>query len=236
MEIETEELIVLSRQQIHVNKDLPKLKNESHKNELTYNIYLFAKRATDIILSCFSIVMLIPLFIIVSVIIKLEDHGPVFYSQIRLGKDEKPFKMFKFRSMCQDADAKLKELELLNERDGPAFKIANDPRITRIGRFIRKTCIDELPQLINILKGDMSIVGPRPPLPKEVEKYSTYDKQRLNVTPGLTCYWQISKHDTISFKEWVELDLKYIKQQSFLTDIRIIFKTMKVVVYCKGEK
>ena len=141
--------------------------------------------------------------------------------------------MYKFRSMYQDAEARLAELQALNEVDGPVFKMTNDPRITPVGKFLRKTSIDELPQLVNILRGDMSIVGPRPPLPKEVAQYSDWDWGRLAVRPGLTCYWQVSGRSNLSFDEWMRLDLKYIEEQGLITDLRIILRT--VVVVLKGD-
>ena len=142
--------------------------------------------------------------------------------------------MYKFRSMCMDADAQLAKLAKLNERDGPVFKIKDDPRVTKVGSFIRKTCIDELPQLFNILKGDMSIVGPRPPLPTEVAQYTPYQRQRLNATPGLTCYWQVQKGNDTTFEEWVEMDLQYIKEQSLWVDFKLILLTVRVVLQGKG--
>ena len=161
--------------------------------------------------------------------------GPIF-SQERIGRDGKPFKFYKFRSMCPNAEAKLDDLLDQNEMDGPVFKIKDDPRITRVGKFIRKTSIDELPQLWNILKGDMSIVGPRPALPREVEQYGDYEKQRLYVTPGLSCYWQIAPHrNDLSFEEWMDLDIKYVKERSFWVDWKIIFKTFKVCLLGHGE-
>lgn len=197
-------------------------------------IYFFIKRIFDIILSVFTIIVLLPLFIIVSAAIKADSKGPVIYAQQRAGKNGKSFTMYKFRSMCQGAESKLKDLMEQNEKDGPVFKITNDPRVTKVGRFIRKTSIDEFPQLINILKGDMSIVGPRPALLSEVEQYSAYQLQRLNVTPGLTCYWQISGRSDINFDEWVELDLKYIRECGIWTDLKIIFKTVPAVLLGRG--
>ena len=190
----------------------------------------------DICLSSAALVVLSPLLLVIAILIYLEDKGPVIYSQTRIGKDGRAFKLYKFRSMCVDADEKLKDLQELNERDGPVFKIKNDPRVTKVGKFIRKTCIDELPQLVNIIKGDMSIVGPRPPLPNEVEQYNSYQKQRLLVVPGLTCYWQIQKGEETTFDEWVELDLKYIKERSILLDFRLILLTFKVILSGKGAE
>ena len=205
-------------------------------NIANQNRYEKIKRFFDICLSAAALVVLSPLLLVIAILIYLEDKGPVIYSQTRIGKDGRAFKLYKFRSMCVDADEKLKDLQELNERDGPVFKIRDDPRVTKIGKFIRKTCIDELPQLVNIIKGDMSIVGPRPPLPNEVEQYNSYQKQRLLVVPGLTCYWQIQKGEETTFDEWVELDLKYIKERSILLDFRLILLTFKVILSGKGAE
>ena len=205
-------------------------------NIANQNRYEKIKRFFDICLSTAALVILSPLLLVIAILIYLEDKGPAIYSQTRIGKDGRAFKLYKFRSMCVDADEKLKDLQKLNERDGPVFKIKNDPRVTKVGKFIRKTCIDELPQLVNIIKGDMSIVGPRPPLPNEVEQYNSYQKQRLLVVPGLTCYWQIQKGEETTFDEWVELDLKYIKERSILLDFRLILLTFKVILSGKGAE
>lgn len=199
--------------------------------------YWFLRRAQDIFFSAFALLFLWPVMLIVAVVILIDSPGasPIYY-QDRVGRDGKVFRFYKFRSMIPNADKKLEELLQYNEMDGPVFKIKDDPRITKVGKFIRKTSIDELPQLWNILKGDMCIVGPRPPLPREVEQYSDYDHQRLYVTPGLTCYWQIQPHrNDLSFDEWLELDLKYIQERSFLTDWKIIFKTFAAVLGMNGE-
>ena len=205
-------------------------------NIANQNRYEKIKQFFDICLSSAALVVLSPLLLVIAILIYLEDKGPVIYSQTRIGKDGRAFKLYKFRSMCVDADEKLKDLQELNERDGPVFKIKNDPRVTKVGKFIRKTCIDELPQLVNIIKGDMSIVGPRPPLSNEVEQYNSYQKQRLLVVPGLTCYWQIQKGEETTFDEWVELDLKYIKERSILLDFRLILLTFKVILSGKGAE
>ncbi|MFI3227129.1 MAG: sugar transferase [Clostridia bacterium] len=198
--------------------------------------YLKIKRGVDVFCATVALVMLTPLFIIVMLAICLESKGHPIYNQVRVGKDGREFKFYKFRSMCQNADSQLETLMELNERDGPAFKLDNDPRITKVGAIIRKTCIDELPQLWNIIKGDMSIVGPRPPLPQEVLIYSNYHKQRLSVVPGLTCWWQVQKGEDTTFEEWVEMDIKYINDISFLLDLKLIFKTLGVVLLGKGDK
>lgn len=202
------------------------LEKSSYEKSMLYET---TKRIADIICSLLAIVVLSPLFLIIAAAIKIDSKGPVFFMQNRCSKDGKVFKMFKFRSMVIDAEDKLKYLQEKNEMTGPVFKIHDDPRITKVGRFIRKTSIDELPQLFNILKGDMSIVGPRPPIDKEVEQYNSYQMQRLLVKPGLTCYWQVMGRNNIDFDRWVELDLKYIKERSLLLDIKLIFKTFKVL-------
>ena len=200
-------------------------------------IYEFLKRAMDIICSGLAIVVLSPILLVLAIAVK-SDGGPAFYSQVRLGKDGKKFRIYKFRSMCINADSPemLAKLAKLNEMDGPAFKIKNDPRITKVGRFIRRTSLDELPQLFNIFRGDMTIVGPRPPLESEVAQYTDYQRQRLLVKQGLTCYWQCSGRNNINFEEWVELDLKYIRERSLWTDIKIIFKTIPAVLRGDGAE
>ena len=199
--------------------------------------YRFIKRAFDVLFSAFVLVGFSWLFFIVAVAIKIDDpKGPVFFAQERVGRDGKTFRMYKFRSMCTDAEKRLAELQDLNEKDGPVFKIANDPRITRVGRVIRKLSIDELPQFINVLVGDMSVVGPRPPLPNEVEKYTPRQAQRLSIRGGLTCYWQTRRNrDSISFDEWVDLDLLYIKKCSVWSDLKLIIQTVGVVLTAQGS-
>ncbi|OXB93136.1 sugar transferase [Parageobacillus galactosidasius] len=192
--------------------------------------YLIAKRIMDICGALIGLICLSWLFLIVALLIKLEDpKGPVFFKQVRVGKDGKEFYMYKFRSMVANAEELLESLLHLNEVSGAMFKMKDDPRVTKIGKFIRKTSIDELPQLWNVLKGDMSLVGPRPPLPREVAQYTEYDKQRLLVTPGCTGLWQISGRSNVGFKEMVELDLQYIRNRSILLDVKIIFKTVFVL-------
>ncbi|MDQ0193953.1 sugar transferase [Paenibacillus wynnii] len=188
--------------------------------------YLVLKRMIDIIFSALGLLVLLPLFVVVAVLIKLEDpKGKVFFRQNRVGKDEKQFPMYKFRSMVSNAEELKKNLLAHNEVSGAMFKIKNDPRITRTGRFLRKTSIDELPQLWNVLIGHMSLVGPRPPLPDEVAEYTEYDKQRLTVTPGCTGYWQVHARNSVGFDEMVQLDLTYIHMRSTMLDLKIIAKT-----------
>ncbi|MFS0765093.1 sugar transferase [Peribacillus phoenicis] len=197
--------------------------------------YIRIKRIIDIIGSIIGLILLSPIFLIVAILIKIEDpKGPVFFKQVRVGKGENEFQMYKFRSMVSDAEERLKDLLALNEVSGAMFKMKNDPRITRIGKFIRRTSIDELPQLWNVLKGDMSLVGPRPPLLREVHEYSPYDKQRLLVTPGCTGLWQVSGRNNIGFVEMVDLDLEYIKKRSFWFDMKIIVRTIKIMVIQNG--
>lgn len=196
--------------------------------------YLFAKRVFDILFSLVVLLCLSPLFLITSIVILLEDGGPVFFSQSRMGKDGKPFLIYKFRSMSKGADRQMFELMESNEQTGHAFKIKNDPRVTKVGRIIRRFSIDELPQLINVIKGDMSIVGPRPILTFQMEECSDYEKQRLLVRPGLTCYWQISGRANIKWEQWIELDLDYIEDMSLWTDIKIIMRTVPAVFDREG--
>lgn len=193
-------------------------------------LYSTTKRLIDIVGSLCGIILLSPLFLIVAILIKLEDpKGKVFFAQERNGKYPKTFKMYKFRSMVHNAEELLKDLMDRNEQTGPVFKINDDPRITKVGKFIRKTSIDELPQLFNVLKGDMSLVGPRPAIPREVEQYNSYQMQRLAVKPGLTCIWQVSGRNNIGFDEWVEMDIEYIKTRNLWLDIKLIFKTVGVL-------
>ncbi len=192
-------------------------------------IYKLIKRVMDVLLSAAALLILSPVFLITAVVIKCEDRGPVFFVQQRAGKDMKPFSIYKFRSMYVDAEKRMDEMMKNNEQTGHAFKIKNDPRITRAGKVIRRFSIDELPQLINIIKGDMSIVGPRPILTFQMEACSPYERQRLVVQPGLTCYWQIGGRADVTWEEWVELDLDYIEDMGLWTDFKIIARTVPVV-------
>ncbi|MEC0309232.1 Undecaprenyl phosphate N,N'-diacetylbacillosamine 1-phosphate transferase [Paenibacillus sp. GM2FR] len=193
-------------------------------------LYRILKRAMDFIFALMGLVLLSPLFLIISILIKLEDpKGSIFFYQTRIGKDEKSFRMYKFRSMVSNAEELLEELLDQNEISGAMFKMKEDPRITKIGKFIRRTSIDELPQLWNVIRGEMSLVGPRPALPREVDQYSSYDKLRLSVIPGCTGLWQVSGRNKLSFYEMVELDLKYIEQRGIITDIKIILHTVRVL-------
>ena len=200
-------------------------------------VYCFFKRCFDIVFSVLAIaLLLLPALVICLIIVIDSPGGSPFYVHTRVGKNGKVFRFYKFRSMVPDAEKHFEELLEKNEMDGPVFKIKKDPRITRFGSFIRRTSIDELPQLLNILKGDMSFVGPRPPMPREVEQYKPCQRFRLQVTPGLTCYWQIQpKRNSLSFEKWCELDKKYIQERCFLVDLKILFKTFGAVMGMEGE-
>lgn len=202
-----------------------------------YSRSRFAYRLRDIILSAAALLFLWPFLAIVALVIVIDDpHGSPIFSQTRVGRNGKEFRFYKFRSMRNHAEDMLDELLQDNEMDGPAFKIKDDPRITRVGKFLRKSSIDELPQLWNVLKGDMSIVGPRPALPREVEQYDAYALQRLLIHPGLTCYWQIQPmRNSLSFERWVALDIKYIQERSFFTDLKIILRTFGAVFGMNGQ-
>jgi len=200
-------------------------------------IYSFFKRMQDIILSLLALIALSPLMLVTAIAIVIDDpHGGPIFVQHRCGKNGKTFKMMKFRSMYIGAEDRLEELLEHNEADGPAFKMTNDPRITKVGKIIRKTSIDEIPQFFNVLAGSMSLVGPRPPIPREVAQYNEYQMKRLAIKPGLTCFWQIqhSRND-LSFDEWMELDLKYIKSRSFAVDWKILFGTVGAVIGLNGK-
>ncbi len=199
--------------------------------------YYVVKRLQDVVLSALALVLLSPLLLLIAAAVVIDDPkgGPVF-SQFRCGRGGKTFRLYKFRTMCVGAEQGLEKLLPYNEMVGPVFKMQNDPRITRLGRLLRSTSLDELPQLVNILRGDMSLVGPRPSLPREFEKYTAYQRQRLAVTPGLTCFWQVSPHrNSLSFDEWVELDLRYIREQSWRLDWKLIFQTGGVVLRREGQ-
>ena len=195
---------------------------------------LAVKRAIDLLLPLIASPIVVPLGLLIGIAIKLDSEGPVLFKQTRVGKGGKPFTLYKFRSMFKDADEMVSGLDQLNEAAGPVFKIKRDPRITKVGSLLRKSSLDELPQIINVLRGEMSLVGPRPPLPREVEKYSSHQLGRLAVKPGLTCLWQIRGRSNIPFDEWVELDLEYIRNQSLWLDFKILFRTIPAVLRGTG--
>jgi lipopolysaccharide/colanic/teichoic acid biosynthesis glycosyltransferase len=209
-----------------------------HWERLLWHALVFgaqvSKRLFDILSSSVAIVLLSPFLLLMMLLVRM-DGGPAFFVQTRVGRFGREFKMYKYRSMCLDAEERLKEVLARNQHgDGITFKIKDDPRITNVGKWLRKFSLDELPQLINVLKGDMSIVGPRPPLPREVERYTLEDRRRLEVTPGITCIWQISGRANIDFSGQVLLDVRYIESQSFWTDLKIIFRTFPAVLMSKG--
>lgn len=199
------------------------------EGNMTY--YTILKRWIDKILSLLLLVCLSPIFLIVGLLIKLDGtKGEVFFRQERVGINGENFNMYKFRSMYPDAEERIEEIKHLNEIDGHMFKMKEDPRVTKIGKFIRAYSIDELPQLFNVIKGDMSLIGPRPPLIREFKNYTEYDRNRMTITPGITGLWQVSGRNSLSFDEMVELDLKYIRRLSFTNDLKIFFKTILVVI------
>lgn len=202
------------------------LKFENKQNLRVYEIF---KRIIDIIGAGLGLILLSPIIAIVACAVKVTSKGPIFFSQKRVGKNGELFEMYKFRSMVVNAEELKENLEDQNEMSGPMFKIKDDPRVTKVGKFIRKTSIDELPQLWNILKGDMSLVGPRPSLPKEVEQFDNWMFKRLSVRPGLTCYWQVSGRNNIDFEDWMKLDVKYVEERNIWIDIKLIFKTIFVL-------
>ncbi len=194
----------------------------------------YVKRALDLVAALLGLVILSPFFLVIAVIIKLDSKGTVFFRQSRVGKDGSEFLFYKFRSMVEDAEAMKQSLMHLNELEGPVFKISDDPRVTGIGKFLRRTSLDELPQLINVVRGEMSLVGPRPPLPCEVENFEGWQREKLSVLPGITCLWQISGRNHIGFTEWMRLDIEYIRRQSFGLDFKILMRTLPAVLSRKG--
>lgn len=220
---------------------LKKLHIEEFENEFVITFFreqlllqLLIKRLVDMLVSVCVLILLSPLMVLVAIIVKVTSPGPVIFAQDRVGMNQRRFRLYKFRSMVVDADERKKELAHLNELDGPAFKITNDPRITPIGRFIRKTSIDELPQLFNVIKGEMSLVGPRPPLPDEVSKYQWLFRRRLSVKPGITCVWQVSGRSSTTFDEWMNMDKLYVENWSLLLDLKILLKTIPAVLFGRG--
>jgi exopolysaccharide biosynthesis polyprenyl glycosylphosphotransferase len=196
--------------------------------------YAALKRAFDLAFSLAAVILLLPVIPLVALMIKLDTAGPVLFRQDRVGKNGRIFKFYKFRSMCAGAEQRKKEIEALNEQDGPVFKARSDPRVTSVGKFLRRSSLDEIPQIFNVVKGDMSVVGPRPPLPSEVEHYQPWHRKRLEVTPGITCLWQISGRSHVSFNEWMRLDMEYLKSRSLKTDLLILLRTIPAVIARKG--
>ena len=213
----------------------PSVQTQAYIKPKEKPVYDFFKRVFDLLLSLIAFGPFCLIWLGVAIAVKYEDGGPVMYKSIRLTKDGREFYMYKFRSMCLGAEDMKKDLMDQNEMKGPAFKMKNDPRITKVGKFIRKTSIDELPQLLNIIKGDMSIIGPRPPLPEEVAQYTEYQLHRLDVKTGLACYHEcMGRSNAHDFDQWVESDLKYIRERSLWTDLKVILLTIKVVILGSG--
>ena len=200
-----------------------------YENERKSDFYKFCKRGIDVIVAGVGLILLSPIITIVACAIKLTSKGPIFFLQKRVGKNGELFNMYKFRSMVVNAEELKEKLKHKNEMSGPMFKMKDDPRVTKVGKFIRKSSLDELPQLWNVLKGDMSLVGPRPSLPKEVEQFDSWMFKRLTVRPGLTCYWQVSGRNNIDFEDWMKLDVKYVEERNLWIDIKLIFKTVGVL-------
>ncbi|MBC8103509.1 MAG: sugar transferase [Cytophagales bacterium] len=196
--------------------------------------YLWGKRLLDVALSLAVLVLLFPLLLLVGLAIVLEDGGPVLYYQSRVGRNGKCFRFYKFRSMVKNADALKEQLAARNEADGPIFKMKNDPRVTRVGRWLRRSSVDELPQFLNVLRGEMSLVGPRPHLPREVARYAGRQGQRLTVQPGLVCLREVCGRSNLAFEEWIELDLKYLEARSFRGDLSILVRVLPAVLRAEG--
>lgn len=236
---------ILDRKAARMLEIYSKQNFSSHRlaNRLRINLLIYVirgkimqnlKRFFDFCVAFFVLMLLSPIMIITALSVKFTSKGPIFFSQERVGMYGKSFNCYKFRSMYIDAEERKKELMKQNEADGPVFKMKNDPRITPVGRFIRKTSLDELPQLFNVLKGDMSLVGPRPAVPQEVKEYDFVSLGRLNAVPGITGLQQVSGRSDLDFKRWIELDLQYIEEQSLLTDIKILLKTVPAVLFARG--
>lgn len=196
--------------------------------------YLATKRALDLALCVPGLIILSPALLLIAIAIRIESSGPILFRQLRVGKDRRPFYCLKFRSMSQDAEKRKHEIAHLNEVDGPVFKIKHDPRVTRVGRVLRKFSLDELPQLWNVVRGEMTLVGPRPPLPREVEQYEDWMLRRLDVTPGITCIWQISGRSDTNFEQWMRMDVEYVGSQSLGRDLSILVRTIPAVLFGRG--
>lgn len=196
--------------------------------------YAGGKRAFDLAIGLLVFLLVLPIFPLIALMIKFDSPGPVFYRQDRVGRGGRPFRFYKFRSMYREADRRLAELQSHNEQEGPIFKIKADPRITPVGQFLRRSSVDEIPQIINVLRGEMSIVGPRPPLPVEVARYQPWHRRRLDVKPGITCLWQIAGRSQIGFDEWMRLDMQYLRTRGLRTDLMIFLKTLPAVMGRRG--
>ncbi|MDH3216971.1 MAG: exopolysaccharide biosynthesis polyprenyl glycosylphosphotransferase [Candidatus Krumholzibacteria bacterium] len=196
--------------------------------------YEICKRLFDLTVGCVVMVLLLPIIPLIAIMIKLDSPGPVFFEQNRVGRYGRIFRFYKFRSMYREAERQKQEFESLNEQEGPVFKIRSDPRVTSVGGFLRRSSLDEIPQILNVLKGDMSLVGPRPHMPSEVAQYEPWHRQRLEIKPGITCLWQISGRSHVNFEEWMRLDIEYLRSRSFMTDLSIIVKTLPAVIQRKG--
>lgn len=196
--------------------------------------YAAGKRVFDLAVGLLVFVLVLPIFPLIALMIKLDSAGPVFYRQDRIGRGGRPFRFYKFRSMYREADRRLAELQSRNEQDGPVFKMKADPRVTPVGQFLRRSSMDEIPQILNVLRGEMSIVGPRPPLPVEVARYQPWHRRRLDVKPGITCLWQIAGRSQIGFDEWMRLDMQYLRTRGFRTDLAIFAKTLPAVMARRG--
>ncbi len=214
-----------------LSADIPAIVVESVPESTAYRV---SRRIFDLVLGSFILLLVAPVVPFLALMIRLDSRGPVLYRQTRVGLGGRCFTFYKFRSMYSGSDRKLEELAGLNEQAGPIFKIREDPRITPVGRFLRRSSLDEIPQILNVLKGDMSIVGPRPALPAEVAKYESWQRRRLEAKPGLTCLWQISGRSHIGFDEWMRLDLEYLRTRSMWTDVVILLKTVPAVMARRG--
>lgn len=217
--------------QSRVAIEIPAIDHEALPETVAYRI---SRRLFDLVFGSLILLLVAPVVPLLVVMIRLDSHGPVLYRQARVGQGGKRFTFYKFRSMYTGSDRKLEELATLNEQTGPIFKMRDDPRVTPVGRFLRRSSLDEIPQILNVLRGDMSIVGPRPALPSEVAKYEPWQRRRLDARPGLTCLWQISGRSHIGFDEWMRLDLEYLRTRSLWTDIVILMKTIPAVMARRG--
>ncbi|HEX4998684.1 MAG TPA: sugar transferase, partial [Terriglobia bacterium] len=223
----------ISRVDLHRLDQFPLL---SFSTTPTNQAVLLVRRVMDVTVAGIAILVAAPFLLVSAILIKLTSPGPILFKQQRCGLNGRVFTMYKLRSMVDNAEQQRLELEAINEMDGPVFKSSRDPRITPVGRILRRWSIDEFPQLLNVLRGDMSIVGPRPPLPQEVARYERWQRRRLSMKPGITCLWQVSGRNEVSFQDWMKLDLRYIDNWSLLLDLKILLKTVPVVIWGRGAK